>query len=738
MSATRRMGYAAVLAGVAGTLGCATEQQPAARADRPWASPTRTLQPGQTTREYDVTLPIGREGPQGRYADRVAPEDLSPGAGVNMAPAAGGPADTRLLDVTLNFKQAEPAEVFAAVFDRALQVNYVLAADLQSKPMSFVLEGRLSHDELIRSLDSVCEAYGWALVQSGDVIHVVNAASAPKRPGSVRVGLERAADLLATGTYVLPLRSVSAKDLETTFTKLVSERGALVTVPNSNVLILVESPANAERLLEIIREFDRPFFANKAVRLYSPSYMKSGELVKAFNEFALGLGVKGGEGGSYTATSLEKSQQVLVTTGLREMVPVFDAWFDRMDVPIDPDETRFHLYTPQHASAATIQTAVNAAFGGSGADGEPPRATLTVLEGGAATGGGGGFGLAPPMTGGASGASGRNQTANANTAQASGSGLSGFVGGGGGGAPTGSEPTRLLIAATPAVYRQVRALIDQLDVAPKQVYLQVVIAEVVLSGDLQFGVELFTRQEIDGNIVELRSAASSLTTAAVGSAFILSENALALVEAAANDGQVRVLSSPYTIATSGRPASLNVGSEVPIITQQISGSVDATDPNRINQAIEYRKTGVILTVTPVVNDRGEVSMRIQQEVSNVVEPAAGASIQSPSFTQRQIQTEITVPTGDTAVMGGIRLDRENSSVSKIPLLGDLPLIGIPFRSKNVFREQTELVILVTPTIMINPGDLAAAAPHFLEGMVNIGLIDDLIDTKIDTNEMLLR
>ncbi len=655
-----------------------------------------------------------------------------------MAPAAGAPADDRLLDVTLNFKQADPSEVFAAVFDRALQVNYVLAADLQNKPMSFVLEGRLSHDELIRSLDSVCEAYGWALVRSGDVIHVVNGASAPKRPGELRIGLDRAADLLATGTYVLPLRSVSAKDLETTFTKLVSERGALVTVPNTNVLILVESPANASRLIEIIREFDRPFFANKSVRLYSPSYLKASELVKTFNEFALGLGVKGGEGGSYTATALERSQQVMVTTSLREMVPVFDAWFDRMDVPVDPDLTRVHLYTPQHSSAATIQTAILAAFGGTGEEGVKPPVAVTVLEGGAATGGGGGFGLTPPVTGGAGSPSGRNQNANASNTQGNTSGFGTFGSGGGGGAPTGSEPTRLLIAATPPVYRQVRALIEQLDVPPKQVYLQVVIAEVVLSGDLQFGVELFTRQEIDGNIVELRSAASALTSAAVGSAFILSENALALVEAAATDGQVRVLSAPYTIATSGRSASLNVGSEVPIITQQISGSVDATDPNRINQAIEYRKTGVILTVTPVVNDRGEVSMRIQQEVSNVVEPASGAAIQSPSFTQRQIQTEITVPTGDTAVMGGIRLDREASSVSKIPFLGDLPLLGIPFRSKNVFREQTELVILVTPTIMFNPGDLAAATPHFLEGMVNIGLIDQLIDTKIDTNEMLFR
>ncbi|MGD9693412.1 MAG: secretin N-terminal domain-containing protein [Phycisphaerales bacterium] len=738
MNSRTRIGWAGVLIGVAGTLGCATEPTATAPAERTWPAPTRVLQPGQSQREYDVALPMAPTQQRGRHAERVAPEDLTPKPGVTMAPAASAPADGQLLDVTLNFKQADPAEVFAAVFDRALKVNYVLAADLQSKPMSFVLEGRLSHDELLRTLDGVCEAYGWALVRSGDVMHVVNAAAAPKRPGEVRIGLERAADLIATGTYIIPLRSVSAKDLETTLTKLISERGALVTVPNTNVLVMVESPGNAERLLEIIREFDRPFFSNKSVRLYSPNYLRATELVKAFNEFALGMGAKGGEGGIYTVSALDRSQQVLVTTSVPELTRLFDAWFDRVDRPLDPDETRVHLYTPQHSSAATIQSAILAAFGTVTTEGDKPAVSVTVLEGGAggSSSAAASLGLAPPAATSTTNQTNRTGSNNQSSTTQSPSGLGGF-GASGGGSLGSSEPTRLMIMAKPAVYQQVRALIDLLDVAPKQVYLQVVVAEVVLSGDLQFGVELFTRQEVDGIPYELRSAANAVGSP-IGSAFILSGNALALVNAAATDGNVRVISSPFTIATSGRSASLNVGSEVPIITQQITGSVDAQDPNRINQAIEYRKTGVILSVTPLVNDRGEVTMRIQQEVSNVVEPAAGAAIQSPSFSQRQIQTEVTVPTGDTAVMGGIRLERENSSVTKVPFLGDIPIVGIPFRSKNIFREQTELVILVTPTIMMDPGQLAGVTPHFLDGMVNLALIDDLLNKKIDTNEMLFR
>jgi len=277
-----------------------------------------------------------------------------------------------------------------------------------------------------------------------------------------------------------------------------------------------------------------------------------------------------------------------------------------------------------------------------------------------------------------------------------------------------------------------------LDAPPRQVYLQIVIAEVTITGDVQFGIELFTQQSIDDYDVELRTA-NNLVDAATGSIFALGKNAFALVEAAQTQGDVRVLDAPYVFTLSGNTANLEVGVDQPVITQFISGGVDAVDPTRQSNQIEYRQTGIVLSVTPKVNDRGEIEIDLRQEVSSVDQPAASAVIQSPAFPNRILQTKIVVPNGGTAVLGGTRSERDSLQRSKTPLLADIPLIGLAFQGKDVRRTQSELVILITPTIVVRPGDAIDMSRQVLGSIVNLDLIDDLLEAKkIDEGELLWR
>ncbi len=720
-----RVGGAALIAALAG---CASAPKPDAAQSVQRSLPLRKMPSKDATRPVDRTLGQrdAKPGPARSRAPEAVEVSRAGGAGrVQEAQAA----PSRDLEVTLNFKQVDAREVFREIFEKVLKVDYVLAADLGSsaKEMSFILEGRVSHEELFRALDSVCEAYGLALVEQDGVVHVVAAKDAPKRAGPVQVGWDRVRENLTTGTYVLPLSNALATDVAEGLKSMLSDRGAAFSPKGTNVLVLVEGPANAERLLSIIGEFDQPAFASRVFRLYSPTYVTPKELADGLSEYAKALGVRTTAEATtqFTASVLPRSQQVFVTTTVRDIVPSLDAWFERLDKPLEGDQPVTHLYHVQHAAPGMLETAITAAFDRLPEGDKPVVTPISARQG--------------------SGASATTPATTASSQQGQTGGAGATRGGGLTGAGTSLPPLSagedtqgqtLLIRAKPGIYKEVRELIDMLDGPPKQVYLQVVVAEVTLTADLQFGVELFLRQEVDDIPWEIRSAASAVANP-IGSAFILSGNAFALVEMAANDGNVAVLSAPYTIATTGKPAFLNVGSEVPIITQQISGTTDATDPNRINNSIEYRKAGVILTVTPRVNDSGEVALQIQQEVSDVVQPTAGAAIQSPSFSQRQIQTTVMVRSGDTAVLGGIRRDREVENETGIPLLKDLPLIGTLFRGKNLFREQTELVILVTPTIVISPQDLPEYTPEFLAGIVNIDMIDDLLmNTKVHTSEML--
>lgn len=718
-----RAGGAAALAALAG---CASTPKPDAAQNVERSLPLRKMPGKDTTSPKDRTLgQRDADAPaRARKAEAIELARAGDKGGVEVVDAP--PA--RDLDVTLNFKQVDAREVFREIFEKVLKVDYVLGADLgtTAKEMSFILEGRVSHEELFRALDSICDAYGLALMEQGGVVHVVSAKDAPKRPGPVEVGWDRVRENLTTGTHILPLSNALASDVAEGLKPMLSDRGAAFAPKGTNVLVLVEGPANAERLVRVIRELDQPAFAARSFRVYSPSYVSPKELSDGLVEYAKALGVRVAADATsqFTASILPRSQQVFVTTTVRDIVPALDAWFERLDQPAEGDQPATHLYSVQFAAPGLLESAIAAAFGNL-PDGDKP--VVTALGGRQSAGAGA---TTPAQT--AAAPTGSTPTRAGSTGSATGSTLPPL------GSSEDSQSQTLLIRAKPTVYKDVRELIDMLDAPPRQVYLQVVVAEVTLTADLQFGVELFLRQEVDDIPWELRSAASAVANP-IGSAFILSGNAFALVEAAANDGNVAVLSAPYTIATSGKPAFLNVGSEVPIITQQISGSTDATDPNRINNSIEYRKAGVILTVTPRVNESGEVALQIQQEVSNVVQPTAGASIQSPSFSQRQIQTTVSVRSGDTAVLGGIRLDRETESVTGIPLLKDIPVVGPLFRGKNINREQAELVILVTPTIVISPAELPEFTPEFLAGIVNIDIIDDLImNTKVHTSEMLPR
>ncbi|TVQ59597.1 MAG: hypothetical protein EA379_10465 [Phycisphaerales bacterium] len=636
--------------------------------------------PGPSTSEIEHRL--DQPETRARFAQAVAPEEI-PIPEWPIARRASLPemVAQRDIDVTLNFKGAPAVEVFREIFERVLQVDYMIGPTVTGE-MSFMLEGRISSEELLRTLDAVSSAYGWALQVREGMVYVVDEKTIAKAPGRVQVAWDRVRPDVATNTYVIPLTNAGASEIVEAVRQLLTPRGVVFTAPRTNVLVLVDSPANVDRIMAVLAELDRPFFAGRTLRLYTPRFIPPGDLATGLREYAQASGVRTtatqAEQVQFSANVLPRSGQLLVMTTVRDLVPMLDGWFDRLDQPVEVDKAQMHVYRAQHLSPESLQGAIDSMFGYLD-DGDRPEIAII------------------------------------------------------------SESRVIAIRAKPAVYRQVRDMIRLLDGPPKQVYLQVVVAEVVISGDVQFGVELFTNQSVGDYQYELRSDANLLNLDPVGSAFVLGKNAFALIQAARLQGTVRVLSAPYAVATSGKPAMLNVGREVPTITRTIGGTTDAVDPNRIDSSIEYRETGVILNVTPTVNDRGSVVLDITQEVSDVEEPSPGASIQSPSFPKRELSTTVMINSGDTAVLGGIRIERESDQRTGIPVLSDIPLIGLAFSGKNVRREQTELVILVTPTIVLDPSDLPYYASQFLGGVVNIDRIDSLIsETKVDTNEMFFR
>jgi len=264
----------------------------------------------------------------------------------------------------------------------------------------------------------------------------------------------------------------------------------------------------------------------------------------------------------------------------------------------------------------------------------------------------------------------------------------------------------LLIQADAQQYQSILKLLKELDVMPRQILLEAKIYSVVMSGSFAMGVNYYF-QQVSG--LERKPLASLVNTATQLSAGMLvgqAKELLAFLSLSDNASNARVISEPSLIATDSIPASINVGSQVPVLTGTIITPGGGT--NTQTQAISSHDTGVTLQVNARVNPSGVVTLIIDQEISNPTATTT-SSIPTPSFDQQVVQTQITMQDGDTIAIGGLISENTSSGSAGIPGLNRLPFIGGFFGNKTYSHDRTELIIFMTPHVIYDINDLLEAS-----------------------------
>ena len=266
----------------------------------------------------------------------------------------------------------------------------------------------------------------------------------------------------------------------------------------------------------------------------------------------------------------------------------------------------------------------------------------------------------------------------------------------------------LIVMAKPQDYRDMEAVIKQLDTMPLQVLINATIVEVDLTGNLQYGLQWYFSHQISGDVGSAGFLGSSLgaignVAAAGGFTYVIQNVAKSFsfaLDALASAGKVKVLSSPSLMVLNNQDAKIQVGDQVPILTGQ---ALATGNSNLIGtQSIQYLPTGVILKARPRVNAGGLVSMLLSQIVSSVNKTAtAQSSIASPTISQRQIDSNVVVKSGETIVLGGLISETISNNLTGIPLLSELPWLGPLFSSTSKSTSRSELVVLMTPRVVEN-------------------------------------
>jgi general secretion pathway protein D len=270
----------------------------------------------------------------------------------------------------------------------------------------------------------------------------------------------------------------------------------------------------------------------------------------------------------------------------------------------------------------------------------------------------------------------------------------------------------LLIQATQQEYEQISRLLNRLDVPPRQVLIEARIYEISMTGAFSAGVQAFLsrRGSTSGSSRQLlaQSTGAGLNLTA-GLLVGQSRELLGYLAAQEDERRVKVINAPQIIATDNISASINVGQQVPTLSSQAVSGIQQGGNSLFTNTISNRNAGVNLTITPRVLPSGIVTLVINQEISSPQAPAASAAIQSPSFSQRTVQTQVTVQDGDTIAIGGIMTESDTFSTAGVPGLNKLPVVGNLFGSRSKSKERTEIVIFMTPRVIYDIPEILDAS-----------------------------
>jgi general secretion pathway protein D len=264
----------------------------------------------------------------------------------------------------------------------------------------------------------------------------------------------------------------------------------------------------------------------------------------------------------------------------------------------------------------------------------------------------------------------------------------------------------LIVRCSPQDYEVVKETILQLDIVPRQVLIDVKIFEVVLTGNLSMGVSAFLQQRSSNPKLTTASFSGTRTDAgSVGLNFStfanigMTRELVAFLNAQETRSRSRVLSAPSVVASDNVEAHIQVGQEIPILTAQGVVPGGTGGGSLFTNSVQNRSTGIILNVTPRINPNGWVTLKVNQEVSSPGPPPIGSAIESPSINIRSVGTQLTVKDGETIAIGGIISETKGVTKNRVPLLGDIPGVGLLFGNSSYTNDRTELIALITPRLI---------------------------------------
>ncbi|MCU0539685.1 MAG: type II secretion system secretin GspD [Desulfobacterales bacterium] len=603
--------------------------------------------------------------------------------GASFAQTGGGgtPEKPGEQFVSIDFNNVDIG-LFIKFMSELTGTNFVVDNAVKGK-VTIISPARISLDEAYRVFESVLDVYGFSAVKAGDVVKIVPSPAARSMNIQTLLEMEKAHPEDRVVTQLIPLKYADPEEIKRLFTPLVSKASVILGYAPANTLIITDVQSNIQRLMKILKQIDQPG-TGQQISVIPLQHADAAKLVTLLSNLF--------------KTTAPRPQQatverppVIVADERTSTVVMLASEVDTLRIKqliamIDKETPRgkgkIHVYTCEHANAEDLAKVLQ---------------EIPSQQAGAGSVGGAGGAAATTTTRGPTAVVMGKVQINADKATNS-----------------------LIIMADKEDYEVVEGVIKKLDIPRSMVYIESLIMEVNATKSFDLGVQwqLFDQTNVNNQGVAYGGKFSTapgllnpLTALGSGLALgVLTEpftfggltlsNVSAIINAVKRDDNFKILSTPQILTTDNEEARITVGENRPFQTRATTDVSGGTF-----ESFEYKDVGKILKITPHVSEGRNVRMKLSLEVTSLDRLATattGTAATRPVTQKRTIDTTVLVKDNHTVVIGGLIDDNRNENETKVPGLGDIPILGWLFKTQGNANQKTNLYVFITPRVVKSP------------------------------------
>ena len=546
-------------------------------------------------------------------------------------------------NLSLTYDYVDIVDFINQILGDVLKVNYLIPSYVKGT-LSIRLEGSFSKGELFKVFKIVLESNGYTLSKKGGIYVIEKLGTKPLWVTQGKTVWVYRTNYVRPSEIVKAIRPLLTKDAQLTF------------YDNLGLIVLIEDNQKIKSTIRLAKLIDTEPFSRYDISILKLNYADARDLSRELENMLSRMGLR--RGYDFSIIPIPRLDYVVTLASSEKLTDRIISIVKLLDVPVERGEKNVYIYKAQHVEARKLSDTLIKFLSKKGkvvtlgkkGKKSKPQAILT-----------GEVVIVPDET--------------TNT---------------------------LLIESTPEDYEKIKRIIKVLDAMPRQVLIEVLIAEISLEKELEHGVEWWLKAKSRGYKAEISSgfglAGSRENLLGFTYYGVNPDDFWNFLYALATESQIKVLSSPHILVRDNEEATIDVGQEVPVITTETVGSTLIQGTAAIDRRISYKDVGIILKVKPHISEEGFVTLDITQE-SSEAQANTISGIDSPIILKRKVKTTLMVQDGHSVVIGGIIDHKRNVVKKKVPLLGDIPLLGKAFSYEQTKRSKTELIVMLTPYVI---------------------------------------